>query len=241
MLKQRLRSGRRAEHGMTIVELMVGVAIGLIIVAAASLLMTNQLFENRRLLTEAQMQQDLRAAADIATREVRRAGINAESNLLNSLWYPGATQVLPGIMPNSLAVPSVTAVTFNYYPGPTAVPGPYGFSVSNDILKTTLNPGNPQDLTDGNVMRVTAFTPTLLTDSSAAIVLPCPTSTACTVGANAGTTNCWPTFQVRRVKLNIEAAARSASGVLRAMSSTVRLRNDNVRFSSEALPNQMCP
>ena len=51
MLTCRLHAGRRAQLGMTIVELMVGVAIGLIIVAAASLLMTNQVVENRRLLT----------------------------------------------------------------------------------------------------------------------------------------------------------------------------------------------
>lgn len=225
---------------MTIVELMVGVAIGLIIVAAASLLMTNQVVENRRLLTEAQMQQDLRAAADIATRQLRRAGGSAESNLLNSLWYPGTALVVPGIMalPGStqgLTVPSAAAVEFTYYPGPTAVPGPFGFALSNSVLKTTLNPGNQQDLTDGNVMRVTAFTPTLTTDSSANIVLPCPKPCA------DGTTACWPKFEVRKLKLDVQASARTDSAIQRSMSSTVRLRNDNVLFSSQALPSQMCP
>ena len=68
----RQRSG--SQRGLSIVELMVGIAIGLIIVAAASLLMSGQLNENRRLLAETQLQQDLRAASDIITRELRRIG-----------------------------------------------------------------------------------------------------------------------------------------------------------------------
>ena len=53
---------------------MVGVAIGLFVVAAASMLVVTQLSDNRRLTLETQVQQDLRATADIITRELRRAG-----------------------------------------------------------------------------------------------------------------------------------------------------------------------
>ena len=51
---------------------MVGVAVGLFVVAAASMLVATQLSDNRRLTLETQVQQDLRAAADIITRELRR-------------------------------------------------------------------------------------------------------------------------------------------------------------------------
>ncbi|MBL0296208.1 MAG: hypothetical protein IPQ21_03185 [Betaproteobacteria bacterium] len=54
---------------------MVGITVGLFIVAAAAMLVTTQLGDNRRLLLETQVQQDLRATADIITRELRRAGL----------------------------------------------------------------------------------------------------------------------------------------------------------------------
>ena len=61
-------------RGLSIVELMIGIAIGLFIVAGATLMLTTQLGDNRRLLLEAQIQQDMRAAADMITRDIRRAG-----------------------------------------------------------------------------------------------------------------------------------------------------------------------
>ena len=61
-------------RGISIVELMVGITISLFILAGASLVLTTQLDSNRRLLLEAQVQQDLRTTADMISRDVRRAG-----------------------------------------------------------------------------------------------------------------------------------------------------------------------
>lgn len=71
-----LRAGRRHRRvrGISIVELMVGITISLFILAGASLVLTSQLDSNRRLLLEAQLQQDLRTTADMISRDVRRAG-----------------------------------------------------------------------------------------------------------------------------------------------------------------------
>ena len=60
------RIARRPPRGVSIVELMVGITIGLFILAAATVMLTSQLADNRRLLLEAQVQQDLRATADRA-------------------------------------------------------------------------------------------------------------------------------------------------------------------------------
>ena len=65
---------RATQQGASLVELLVGVAVGLFIVAGATLIVSTQLSENKRLLAETQLQQDLRAAADIMTRELRRSG-----------------------------------------------------------------------------------------------------------------------------------------------------------------------
>ena len=66
---------------------MVGVAIGLFVVAAASMLVVTQLSDNRRLTLETQVQQDLRASADIITRELRRAGHWGKAR--DGVWYMG--------------------------------------------------------------------------------------------------------------------------------------------------------
>lgn len=241
MLSLTLQGGRSrgSQAGLSIVELLVGVAIGLVITAAATLLMSGQLVENRRLLTETQLQQDLRAAADIMARELRRAGGSNEGVSLNSIWYPDTVQVVNNPRADPPTVVAATSVEFNYYPGPFGnVPPTVGtgltiFSLASTGLKTQLG-GGPQDLTDGNVMRVTAFTPTVTTASATDIVLPCPN--LCPLPA--GGTACWPTFQVRTGTIAVEAESQRDATVKRAISSTVRLRNDNVRFFGT---NQMCP
>ena len=238
MLSPRRPAWRHAQRGMSLIELMVGITIGLIIVAAASLLMTSQLVENRRLITETQVQQDLRAATDLMAREMRRVGAVGESQVLGSLWYPGA----PGSVTNPFA-PSLVATTgvkvdFNYHPGVSAnTPGPFGFELQGTAVKSLIR-GVRQELTDPNVMRVTSLTPSVSTDSSATILMPCPT--ICPAGLGLGDTGCWPKYRVRRTTIGLQAEARNDANVKRTMSSTVRVRNDYVVFSN-AVANQMCP
>ena len=229
-----LRPGRRRQAGLSIVELMVGVAIGLVITAAAALLMSGQLVENRRLLTETQVQQDLRAAADIMAREMRRVGASGEVASLGSIWYPGSPQVLRNDMANTFIVSS-TQIDYNYFPGSSALPGPFKYQQQGTLLRAQLSANSGwQELTDANVMRITSFTPTITTDSSAAVVLPCPKLCADL------TTDCWPRFQVRKARITIEAEALRDSTVKRAISSTVRLRNDHVTFADWSA-NEICP
>ncbi len=231
MLKHRQPSLRRRQAGLSIVELMVGVAIGLVIVAAAALLMTTQLVENRSLLVETQLQQDLRGAADIITRELRRAGALQETDSLSTVWYPGTGEVRNNLMASSLSISS-SQINFNY--GSDGALGPYGFRLTGDIIQTRLGAAGWQDLTDGNVMRVRSFVPELTLVSAAPIKLPCPKLCA------DGTSDCWPRFQVRELTISITAEAKSDPAVKRSIESRTRVRNDYVLFS-DPLTNRMCP
>jgi prepilin peptidase dependent protein B len=65
---------RRTQQGLTLVELMVGMAIGLMLTAIALLAMSQHLRENHRLLVEARLTQDLQAMMDLVSRDLRRAG-----------------------------------------------------------------------------------------------------------------------------------------------------------------------
>ena len=66
----------RSQRGFTLVELLVGLALGLLVVAAGVLLLAQQLrATSAPLLVEARLMQDLRTAADLVARDLRRAGL----------------------------------------------------------------------------------------------------------------------------------------------------------------------
>jgi prepilin peptidase dependent protein B len=64
----------RAQRGLSVVEFMVGVAVGLLVIGGATKLFVDYLSSNRRLLVETRVNQDLRAAADLIARDLRRGG-----------------------------------------------------------------------------------------------------------------------------------------------------------------------
>lgn len=231
------RQRQKSQRGMSIVELMVGIAIGLIIVAAASLLMSGQLNENRRLLAETQLQQDLRAASDIITRELRRMGADTESQSLRSLWFPGkATAVQENILarPGDIApaegAPPADEVRFTYNPGSAGI-GIFGFKLVNGGIQTRMAAGGWQELTDPRVMTVNSFTVTREMDTE--IQVPC--AKLCPVTNDA---TCWPKVRIRNLSVAIAASAAADSRVERSMQTRVRVRNDYLSFSA---PTRVCP
>lgn len=219
-----------AHRGLSLVELMVGIAVGLFVVAAAAMLVSIQLNDNRRLLLETQMQQDLRAAADIITRELRRAGhwpIAAQF-----VWTPGSP---PQLNPYSDVDTGVASqVDFSYWRKP-AEDGPFGFKQDGSVLKTRLGQGGWQELTDGNTLRITAFTVTPRNPPAPPLRLPCPKL------CPDGTENCWPTLTVRELVVDITGEAVVDPAVRRSLRSVVRLRNDLVQFNVAGAPTQACP
>ncbi len=61
-------------HGLTLVELLVALAIGLLVLGAAATLLLDQLDRQRRRLADVRLTLSLHHAADLAVRELRRAG-----------------------------------------------------------------------------------------------------------------------------------------------------------------------
>ncbi len=88
MRREQLTRRCQCQRGLSLVELMVGIAVGLFIVAGTVTLATSQLSENRRVLLETQVQQDLRAAADIIARDLRRAGRQNDNDALLNVAQP---------------------------------------------------------------------------------------------------------------------------------------------------------
>jgi len=71
-------------RGLSLVELMVGLSVGLVITAAAAAMFLNQLREQQALRAEVQLQQELRAVTEIIRQDLRRAGFDNQAHSL--LW-----------------------------------------------------------------------------------------------------------------------------------------------------------
>lgn len=209
------------------VELLVGVAVGLLVVAGASMLTATQLSENRRLLVETQIQQDLRATTEIITRELRRSG--SPANQMGFVSTDSIAGVDAGVVDDMTPTTGPDSfVTFRYSRG---LAGELRFRLNGSRLQTRLigtGGAGFQDLTDSNTMEVTAFavTPRFAAEPSqtgaAPQRMPCPNICA------DSTTNCWPIVQVREYTIDITGRSKTDASVVRSLRSIVRIRNDQI-------------
>lgn len=217
------------QRGLSLVELMVGMAVGLFIVATGSALLVGHLHESRRLLTEARLMQDLRTTVDLLARDVRRAGYwgaaaegvwqrdaDTRSNPYTALDAAGAADTSRAI---GLRYSRDTAE--NHHVDSNEV---FGFRLRNGAIEMLLGHGNWQSVTDPGVLRITtlALTPQLdETELEGFCTRPCPA--AATPGMD-----CPPRVQVRSLSVQISGHATAQAEVTRHLRSKVRIRNDVV-------------
>jgi prepilin peptidase dependent protein B len=151
---------RGAVRGMSIVELMIGVAIGLVVVAGGAKLLADGLIGNRRTTVEARISQDLRAAADIMTRDLRRAGYWQQP------WNGVSAAPAPNLYRNITTTTTLgaEAVTYSYdKDGNLTLDAAenLGFQIGSvggvGVLQMQVGLNNWQALTDPRSVDVTAF------------------------------------------------------------------------------------
>lgn len=222
---------RRRQSGLSLVELMVGIAVGLLVVAGATLVVTSQLGDNRRLLLESQLQQDLRATSDIITRELRRAG--AHDNPARLMWFPGAPPSKNEY--SDVDVENGSEVVFNYRR--LDQEGEWGFALQDGVIQTLIG-GAWQALTDSNTMNVAQFSIASADDGTLTETIPCPRACSAT---DLTDTSCWPTVNVRSYLITIRVNSPSDDRIERVVRSQVRLRNNEINFNDPANPGRACP
>ncbi|MDN3920558.1 hypothetical protein QWJ38_09740 [Pelomonas sp. PFR6] len=221
---------------------MIGITVGMIVVAGASLMMTKQVDEHRRLVQETQVQQDLRAAADLMLRDLRRAGFWATPE--SGVWAPGAT--MPASSPYSDTTPAVDTQAGdvlrysysradNYVLPLTTPPGDaednvvteresFGFRIDNGVLQSLLG-GNWQPLTDRETLTITRFNVKLTVQPlflDGFCSVPCPDPAAC------------PLQQIRYFDITLSGHPRRDDKALRTVRVTSRMRNDRIVGSCPA-------
>lgn len=245
---QRRIGARSATRGLSIVELMIGITISLFILAGATMVLTSQLGDNRRLLLEAQVQQDLRAAADMISRDIRRAGYWGKAHC--NVW-PAANCVVannPYTAMNPQSATALAPAVQVVYDRSTdeeggrligtdddLVDGAVGrpreqvgfrWNADNRTIDYLVGAGNWQALTDAAVLQVTRFDMVI---NARDLPVPCGAGPCPVLGPG----GC-PLFQRSRdVAFTIVANAVHDANVRRSLRDNVRLRN--------SLPIEVCP
>ncbi|MCO5400041.1 PilW family protein [Ralstonia soli] len=226
---------RQRQRGLSLVELMVGITIGLFIVAGALTLFASSLLENRRLIAQTRLEQDMRSIADLMTRDIRRAG-----------YWGNSIQ-------GTLAIGATATTASNPYVGVSATPSStsgvlkYNFSrdlVENNILDTNeqfgyqlLTTGTKagvmqmltaqnvwSDLNDANFTVITSFSVTDSSPPALSLGYRCPVMCA------AGTPNC-PQMFIRRYDIVLTGRSTLDASVVRTLRTSVRVRNDQTTGS----------
>jgi type IV pilus assembly protein PilW len=210
------------------IELMVGVAIGMFIIGGAIKLFVDMFGNNRRLLLETRVNQDLRAAADIVARDLRRAGYWQQA--ASALNVPAGSSPIQN--PHAVygaASTTATSVTYSYdRDGDASVSSAEatGFSLSNNRIMMRLG-GVDQPLTDPATVRVTRFD--IVNSASgvqwAELWTHCPCVAAGTCGS-LSTSASRPMLGMRWMDIIIEGEAVTDPRVRREVRESVRLRND---------------
>lgn len=228
-------------RGLSLVELMVAVALGLLLLASVSTLVLGQLDDQRRLLLEARLGQELRAVVDLIARDLRRAGHWGSAE--RALWSPDRptpdTNPYVGVHPAASASAPTTAAAAGYsysrdVTEDQLVSGPERFGLrlnaNTQALELRLSgnalpPGTGdqwQALTDPNLLRITAWQvqhrvhERSLLDHCAATT--CPT----------GSSTCPPVWRQHVLQIELEARDVRDTSVRRRLDTRINLRNGEV-------------
>lgn len=239
------------QRGLGLVELMVGITVGLIVAAGASMVAVNQINEHRRLMLETQIQQDLRVAADLLQQDLRRAGFRGQS--AQGVWAP-PTGV--GTLDETAALPATTnnygdvvrtdtdeerSITYTYARriGTTlgaAAPRDaeqFGFKwiKATGVLYARVGIVNGRDnwqpITDPDSVKITHFDPQVTEQST-------DVGDFCDNACGSSPLPACPKHRVREVSFTIVGEARRDTHVRRTLSGVERLRSDAITGSCPA-------
>lgn len=229
----------RHQQGLSLVEILVAIALGLLLVSAVATLLVSHISEHRRMLAEVRLMQDLRAAADLVTRDLRRAGYwgRAEQAVAGSTQAPALPNPYAGVWPDAQAG-ATTVLGYSYSRDDTednlaSNNERFGFRLNarTHVLEMRLggaaitpDTGDSwQPLTDPHAIQITQFAVTN-TQSSLSLLAHCPTP----VCASGNSSTCPPRLQVNVLTVEIVATDPRDRSLTRALRTQVRARNDLV-------------
>ena len=218
-------SPRRSRRGLSIVELLVGVAVGLLVVAGALSMSASNMGKSRQLLSDVRFNQDLRVAADLITRDLRRAGYWGAA--ISGTQAIGATSDTAQNPYSGAAVSGDGVVQYRFSrdatENNTLDPNEqFGFRIHDGVLQMRADADGWRDVTDPKEMTVPSDGLSIVpTETEVPLGHLCPRI------CNPGTPNC-PASKVRSYEIVLTATSATDAAVTRELRTTVRLRNDQL-------------
>ena len=212
------------QRGLSLIELMVGLAIGLFIVSVAITLLSSHLHEQRALMLDSRLVQDLRATADLIARDLRRAGYWGDAAA--GVWRSGASGVAAN--PYAAIAPSAAAsdaVSFRFSRDSSEnqlvdLNEQFGFRLRKGVIEMLIG-GGWQAVTDSTTLVVSEFT-------VEPIVQEMLLERLCLTPGPPASSTCPPKQQLRSLALTVSGHPANDPSVVRSVRAAVRLRNDAV-------------
>ncbi len=213
------------QRGLSLVELMIGLAIGLFITAAGFSVLVGQWRDHRSATAAMRLMQDLRSASDVITRDLRRAGHWADPSVAMAASAASGAVANPYVTfaPASAASDAARFAYSRDVVENRLLDGneQFGLRLRNGVIELLLGAGNWQALTDAGTLQVTAFS--VLPSTQTVSLLehcgrPCP----------AGAAACDARLVLRSLVVSITARATDDASLVRQLTSQVRIRNDGV-------------
>lgn len=241
MLKPQHAIARNCQRGLSVVELLVGVAIGLFLVAGAVGLFVTNMTNSRQLLLEARINQDLRATLDLITRDLRRAGYWGDSLTGTVATVVGGVSTT-GTNPYRAITTGAESIEYTFSRDAVednAVGANENFGFQRAVLggvgvvQMKLGTGNWQTVTDPLSMNVTALT---VTPTQTSVDVRSACAVACCSDADVAAGTCatrniaagasCPVIRVRQYVVTVTGNAVANTHVSRTLETRVRPRAD---------------
>lgn len=210
-------SAAHTHRGFSLIELMIGITVGMFILLGASSIMVGQMGDHRRLALETRTEQDVRVVAEVLTRELQLAGM--WNSPMSGVWSE-ANPVLQA-NPNAeiLVAEDGSWVRYRRWLR-NDINQAEGFKLEDEVLYRLNSAGAWQPLTDPETLKITRFHVQLVETKrrlEAACQLDCEDKE-----------DCPPSASVREFLINFQAHAAHDERVRRNFDLRIRVRSDIV-------------
>ncbi len=215
----------RPARGLSLVELLIGIALGLFLIAGGLAVVSSHAGDHRQLVLEARLHQDLRAAAEAITRDLRRAGHWGEPGA--GLWAPDAparpNPYAPTLPDGAGADQALLSYSRDAQENHRLDANEqFGVRLRNQVIELLLGQGNWQALTDPGTVLVSHLQ---LSTRAEAVASNCDRACPPT---HPGAPPCPPQLLLREVTVDITGRSPLDRRIERSLRTRARLRNDEL-------------
>ncbi|MDF1587695.1 MAG: prepilin-type N-terminal cleavage/methylation domain-containing protein [Gammaproteobacteria bacterium] len=196
---------QKKQNGITLIELMIAILVGLIVMAATIGIFVTTIKSNSDTLKMIRLNQELQAVMTLITRDIRRVGY----------WGDNISGTINPFTAASIASGAVNTLSFGYdadnYGVDDGQSENFGFRLNGSQVDMLDVADNWQPLTDPTVVKITGLT--------FDVAIWCPANPSCAAPVKT---------ELRTVNIVLTGELSTDATVSRTLKETIRIRNDVV-------------